>query len=154
MSFTVQLAYNAAPYNKISKPFTSGLALDGTLRDETSIVDPDILIEYDGALTDYNYAYIPTFRRYYFIKNIESVRNKLWRVSMHCDVLKTFSEGILGSPVIVSRSSSNFNMMLNDPYYRVQQNPIIMTKVFPNGFDTSAAQYVLALVGESVPVSS
>lgn len=150
----IYLCYSSEPYNKISKAIaTGGLSLQGTLRDETSIVDPEVLIEYDGALTSYNYAQIGDFRRYYFIKNIESVRKNLWRVSMHCDVLKTFAEGILGSPVIVARSSSDFNMMLNDPLYRVQQNPIIMTKVFPNGFDTSTAQYVLALVGESVPVS-
>lgn len=150
----IYLCYNNEPYNKISKAIsTSGLMLQGTLRDETSIVDPEVLIEYNGVLTDYNYAQIADFRRFYFIRNIESVRQNLWRVSMHCDVLKTFSEGILGSPVIVERSSSKFNMMLNDPYYRVQQNPIVMTKVFPNGFDTSHASYVLALVGESVPVS-
>lgn len=152
MSFVIDLMYNSAPYNKITKNPTSVRQLTGTLREETSIVDPEVNIEYNGALTDCNYAYIEQFRRYYFIRNIESVRNGLWRVYMHCDVLKTFSEGILGSPAIIERSTNNFNKYLNDPYFKCQQNPIIMTKNFPNGFDTSTATYVLALVGESVDV--
>lgn len=151
MSFVVNLMYNHDPHNKISKSPSSVISLTGTLKEETSIVDPEILIEYAGTLTSCNYAYIPEFLRYYFIKDIENYRNNLWRVKMHCDVLKTFSEGILGSPCIVKRSSSDFNMMLNDPYFKTQQNPLIMTQTFPNGFDVSQASYVLALIGEAVP---
>lgn len=153
MSFPIVLQYNKDPYNKISKSPLPVATITGDLREETSIVDPEILVEYDGALTAANYAYIESFRRWYFIKNIESYRDKLWRISMHCDVLKTFSEGILGSPAILARSSSNFNMYLNDPSFKCQQNPIIMTKAFPSGFDTSLSSYVLALVGESIPVT-
>lgn len=153
MSFVIDLMYNSDPYNKISKNPSSVRQLTGTLRSETSIVDPEIVVEYSGTLTDCNYAHIPALSRWYFIRNIDSVRNNLWKLYLHCDVLKTFSEGILGSPVIVGRSSVNFNMYLNDPFYKCQQNPIVMTQVFPNGFDTSNAAYVLALVGESVASS-
>lgn len=147
MSFNIVLMNNHDPYNKISKNPVTVRTISGTLRDETSIVDPDILIEYNGTLTDCNYAYIAEFSRYYFIKNIESVRTKLWRVSMHCDVLKTFSEGILGSPCIVARSSDRFNLYLNDAHYKAQQNPIIFTKKFPSGFDLTNATFVLGLIG-------
>ena len=154
MSFTVSFAFNRAPYNQISKPFSSALDVSGDLREETSIVDPEILIQYAGVLTAYNYAYISAFQRYYFIRNIESFRTSLWKVSMHCDVLKTFSQGILGSPAIIRRSSNNFNMYLDDPHYKCEVRPMVMTKTFPSGFDTSTASYVLALVGEAVPESS
>ena len=74
MAFSIVLMNNQDELNKIKKNPAPVRTLTGNLRDGTSIVDPEILIEYDGALTDCNYMYISTFHRYYFITNIESVR--------------------------------------------------------------------------------
>lgn len=152
MSFVINMMRNDDPYNKISKNPVSIRQLTGELKDEASIVDPVILIEHRGTLTDCNYAYIPEFQRYYYITNITAVRTNLWRVSMHCDVLKTFSEGILGSPCIVARSSNKFNMLLNDTDYKVFQNPWVLIQNFPNGFDLTQACYLVALIGPKVAV--
>jgi hypothetical protein len=69
---------------------------------------------------------------------------------MHCDVLKTFSEGILGSPCIIRRSSSAYNMYLEDPYTRVYQNPIVGFKRFPHGFNLDESQFVMTIFGDRV----
>lgn len=153
MSFTIELMHNKDPYNKINKNPDSVRSVTGTLKDETSIVDPDIIIEYSGTLTDCNYAYISEFSRYYYIRNIESVRTNLWRVSMHCDVLKTFAEGILGSPCIVAKNAKRFNMYLNDADYKCQQNEWVLTQNYPSGFDLSTAVYLLTLIGPKVPAT-
>lgn len=149
MSFDITLMSNSEPYNKIQKSPSAIITLSGTLKDNCSLIDPVVLIDREAAITDANYAYIPDFGRYYFIKNIESYKTGLWLVSMHCDVLMTYAAGILSSPAIVSRSSSNFNMFLNDDHYYTQENPMIFTKAFPSGFDTSQASYVLALIGQA-----
>lgn len=150
VGFDVTLMVNNDPYNKIQKsPVTVGNAYKGVLKEECSLVDPVILLEIDSVPVGANYAYIEAFGRYYFIKNVESYRNGLWSVSLHCDVLMTYSAGILASPVVVARSSSNFNMLLNDDSYYCQENPHIFTKAFPSGFDTSTASYVLALIGQA-----
>lgn len=91
--------------NKIIKEFNSNdaLTLAGYLRGECSILQPVILVEMSGSLiTQYNYCYIPEFGRYYFITNIESVRNNAWRVHCSVDVLMTYAEQILDLNVIVS----------------------------------------------------
>lgn len=150
MSFQIQLMKNTDPYNKIRKSPAAVATVEGTLKEETTIVDPEILIEYSSSLTGANYAYIEAFGRYYFINNVESYRNGLWSVKMHADVLMSFSSSILSSPAIVARSSNNFNMMLNDDHYFCQENPYIFTKAFPSGFNTAQASFVLALIGESV----
>lgn len=147
MSFDIHLMRCDDPYNKINKVPVTVTTVTGELKDNCTIVDPDIMIQYDGAFIAANYAYIPTFNRYYFIKNAESVSNGLWTLTMHTDVLYSFQQSILNSPAVVARSSNNFNMMLNDDHYHIQENPYIFTKTFPNGFDTSLASYVLALVG-------
>ncbi len=154
MSFTIDLMYNGDEINKISKNPTSRLAVIGTLRDESSIVDPVILIEYNGDLVNVNYAHISKFNRWYFITDITSVRTGLWRVAMHCDVLKTYSEGILGSTGVIARQENLYNLYLDDYFFKCYQNSMIVTKVFPNGFGNQA--FVLAMMGSegSTPDSS
>lgn len=149
MAFSIQFMYNNEPMNKISKsPQNIGSPISGVLRAESSIVDPVILIETDEqSVVAANYAYIEAFGRYYYIRDWESVRNGLWRVTMHTDVLKTFSEGILGSPCIVAKSSNRFNMYLNDSNYKLKQNPLISTQIFPNGF-SGDCEFVVTLLGD------
>lgn len=147
MSFAIQFMYNRDPLNKINKTPESKFSLTGTLKDQCDITNPVILIDRSSPL-DANYAYIPTFLRYYYITDMVQVRTNLWEIHMHCDVLKTFSEGILGSPCIAAKSSSRFNLYLNDENYKCQQNSIVMTKTFPQGFNTANACYILSLLGD------
>lgn len=145
MAFVIKLMNNQQELNKISKTPAEVMSLTGTLREETDIVNPQINVEYNGTLTNVNYMYIGMFHRYYFITKIESVRTGLWRIYAHCDVLKTYSEAILGTECVVARSESNFNLMLNDSFFKVYANPRLQVINFPNKF--SGESYVLAMKG-------
>ena len=156
MSFPIKFIYNNEPMNKISKNVDNEImTLTGTLRDESSIVDPVVLVECPDPITA-NYAYIEAFRRYYFIKDISAFRSyqdenqnmhNLWRITMHTDVLKTFSKGILGSPCVVAKSTNRFNLYLNDSNYKCYAYEYVSTQRFPGGFDTEHPSYVLTLLG-------
>lgn len=143
--FTIELMNNTEELNKISKNPTLVRSLSGYLREETDIVDPEILIEFDGTLTDCNYMHIPILNRYYFITKITSVRTKLWRVSAHCDVLKTYAEGILNTQCVVARSESRYNLFLNDSMFKVYANPRLQIAKFPNKF--TGESYILVMNG-------
>lgn len=145
MAFDIILMNNQEELNKISKSPTTVMTLTGSLRDEANIVDPVILIEYDGTLTNCNYMRIATFNRYYFITKIESVRTGLWRVYAHCDVLKTYAEAILGTEAVVARSETKWNLLINDAMFKVYSNPRIQIANFPNKF--SGEDYVLVMNG-------
>lgn len=145
MSFSIQLMNNTDELNKITKSPGTVMTLQGTLRDEASIVDPVILVEYDGALTGVNYMHIPTFNRYYFINDIVSVRNKLWRIHAHCDVLKTYSEGILGTPAVVARNENTYNLLLDDSMFKVESDPLLQICKFPQKF--TGQSYLLIMNG-------
>lgn len=147
MAFEIKLMYNNEPMNKISKTPQEIRTVSGVLRDESSIVDPIILIETANPIAA-NYAYIGEFNRYYFIRNWEAVRNGLWRCTMHTDVLKTFAEGILGSPCIVARSTSKKNYFLNDNMLLRQQNEYVFTQNFPSGFNLNNSRFILSLIGD------
>lgn len=154
MSFPIVFMYNNEPMNKIVKRPEERFTATGDLRDECSIVDPEFIVEVADPTTA-NYAYIGPWHRYYYITDItayrsflkDNVMHNLWKIKMHCDVLYTFSEGILNSPCVVGKSSTSFNMYLNDSHYKCKQNDLISVQNFPQGFDLTQARFVLTLLG-------
>ncbi len=101
----ITLCNNFSELNKINKNISAGIELSGTLRDKTNVINPDIIIEIENP-TGYNYCYIPSFGRYYYITDMQSVRNGLWRIMLKVDVLMSFKASIMGVPIILSGSES------------------------------------------------
>lgn len=140
------LYQNISEYNAVNKTINNLTTLTGTLREESSIIDPIITIsDIDSYVGSMNYAYIPEFNRYYFITNIETIRNKLWRVSFHVDVLYTYREQIKSNSAIIERNETQYDLKLNDGLFKTQQNPRIAQFPFPSGFNTW--NFVLAIAG-------
>lgn len=143
---TLELYSNSSEYAALDKDLELQLTLSGTLREESSIIDPTILVEdLDDHITAINYAYIPEFGRYYFITNIESVRNHLWRLTLHVDVLHTYAAGIRANSGIIERNENMYDLQLNDGLFKTRQNPRIAQYPFPAGFNTW--NFVLAVAG-------
>lgn len=87
--------------NDLNKTISDKVELVGALREASSIIAPSILIQSNPI--GYNYAYIPEFGRYYYIKNITAFRKGAYIVDLKCDVLMSFKEEILNMRGIVSR---------------------------------------------------
>lgn len=148
MSFNVIIMENKSEPIKVTKDLVTINTYSGTLKEETSLMDPVIKIECDIARASRcNYLSIPTFNRYYFVRDVRSIRHNLFEFSCHCDVLTSFADSIKACKAIVSRQENNWNLYLNDGVFKVYQNPIILTKEFPNGFTTP--EFVLAVAGSA-----
>ena len=148
MSFNIRLILNNSALNVADKDFTTIDTLTGNLRNETSVTNPTIIIESNvNDIAECNYFYIPQFHRYYFVTDIRSIRNGLVEISGHCDVLTTaFKLGTLTDCMgITKRQQTDWNLDINDGYFKVYQNPIVTTELFPQGFNTFS--YVLAVAG-------
>lgn len=61
-----------------------------------------------------NYMYIPLFNRYYFISDISSVANHLWRITSNVDVLMSYKDQILETNAFVARNQNEFNKDIID----------------------------------------
>lgn len=85
----------------VRKTLQNSFELTGSLRGESSVINPSFLIELTNP-SQYNYCFIPEFNRYYFISNITSVRTNIWRIDCSVDVLMSFQAQILNLDVIVS----------------------------------------------------
>lgn len=108
----IRLCNNNSEKNKINKTITAGITLSGTLRNSSNVVTPTIIINIENP-TIYNYAYIPEFKRYYFITDYISVRKGIWQLNLKSDVLMSFKDSILASRVLVNKSESNGNNYLS-----------------------------------------
>ena len=147
MSFEIKLQTNSSEKNKLDKTLTDILTLNGTLRNESSILNPTIRIEGDvSQVINCNYMTIPTFGRSYFITDITSLRNNIFEVSGPGDVLSTYKAGIRSNVGIIFRQENVYNLYLDDGVLKVYNNPQIVTKEFPGGF--SGYEYILAIAGD------
>jgi len=142
----VKFYVNNSEYNTIRKEIQEVLSFTGTLRGDSSLIDPIITVEANSNLIPtINYCYIPEFERYYFVNNITSIRNNLWEFRMHVDVLMTYADAILENYAIIQRNAYEYDLLLNDGIFVTQQNPRKSAHQFPSGFDHY--DYVLAIAG-------
>ena len=100
----ILLYNNHSEKNELNKNISDEGLFQGTLRQETSVTAPEVLIESTSFISSYNYAYIPDFDRYYYIIDVSVVRQSLWRVALKCDVLMSFRDSILACPAIINHT--------------------------------------------------
>lgn len=105
--------------NDLNKTISDKVELVGALRDASSIIAPSILIQSNPI--GYNYAYIPEFGRYYYIKNITAFRKGVYIVDLKCDVLMSFKDEILEMSGIVSRLTTGSPYVQRDVLCKVTE---------------------------------
>lgn len=135
---------------QLDKTVSYSVNLSGTLRNETNVVNPTILVEANvSTLAACNYMSIPVFGRFYFITDIRSISDKLCEVSGHCDVLSTYKAGIRANNAIVGRSATkgNWNLYLNDPMLKVTNKSNIITKTGWTAFPKDQFSLMLITMG-------
>ena len=142
---TIKLYRNMSEEIAVTKNITDEITYTGNLRNESSVIDPVILIE-AANLSDYNYAWIEEFHRFYFIRNIVSVRTGLWRLTMHVDVLSTYAGYIKDNNAIMSRNSNVWNLYYQDEQFKILNYETIQTKAFGTSL-TPSSNFVLITAG-------
>ena len=143
---TIEFYNNFSEDNRLNKTITGVKTCTGTLKEESNIIDPSVLI----ALTDVtgiNYAYIPTFGRYYFVTDISVDRQKLYRVSLRCDVLMSYKSQILQCKGILKESTSkNISNYLPSNSWVALQKDSTYIKSFPSGLPDNG-KFILITAG-------
>ena len=127
MAFTINLYNNSSEPEVVDKSLSLQTSLQGQLKDNTSIITPTILMNINSIPTA-NYMYIPDFHRYYYITNIECVRNGLIQISAKCDVLMTYKSGIRACNALVERQEYNYNPYLVDNLYPMDNKNTVSSK--------------------------
>ena len=85
----------------------------------TSLLAPQVVLDFDPAIlsSGYNYAYIDTYGRYYYITDMAADSGKKIIISLAVDVLNTYKSQILESPVNVVRWQGASRSQIYDSQY-------------------------------------
>ena len=132
----ISFGVTSSEKRQLDKSVSYAVSVSGTLRNETNVVNPTIVVEANiSTLAGCNYMSIPAFHRQYFITDIRSLNNELCEVSGHCDVLSTYKDGIRANTAIVGRSATqgNWNLLMNDTQIKLNNKKQIIVK---KGFQT------------------
>lgn len=118
MGFTVRLFTLSKRDNSTKRPTGNGTEYSCIIKSGSGILHPTISLDL-GKVNDpsqYNYAYIPDFDRYYFIEEWYFER-ALWTASLKVDVLATYKTEIGNSRLYVMRCASEHDGNIIDTLY-------------------------------------
>lgn len=130
---------------RIKKVLEDELVLNGSLRDQSSIITPTFALETNPI--GYNYCYIPAFGRYYYIKNIVAVRKNLFQLQLKCDVLMTYQTEIYALQALIDREE-NTDTSYVDGDFVVDSRPLHEKIEFTSPF-TEENYVLVALKGSA-----
>ena len=116
--FNIRLFKFNKKSNSTKKPvLNTGQTFSCTMKTSSSIINPVIDIKYPAnQIPDFNYAYIDSFKRYFYITDTEFSIG-VWTLYLSVDVLATYKDDILNSSQYVLRSYSNYDGDLIDSIY-------------------------------------
>lgn len=141
----IKLYKNLSEVNTIGKTLTGESDRSGTLKEGCSVLSPSVVLTGEN-LSGFNYAYIPQFSRYYFIKEITSVKSGLWEISMRVDVLESYKDSIKENTAILKRQAKVWDLYLNDEKFKAESTNKTATILFPqNHFNT--VNFILTVAG-------
>ena len=128
---------------------TNRFVMNGSLKEESSVIDPVILIEKNNpTFYNYNYMYIPEFKRWYYINDVISIKNGLWEIHAHVDVLYTWGADIKRMNGVADKLEdiTKANVYFDDGSFIMDSRNDIEVKEFPNGLNENGS-YILICAG-------
>lgn len=108
--------YQFAKRTNSTKRPSGGRGFGIDLKAPCSIINPEIKIATQEDPTGYNYCYLPTFNRYYWVKNW-TYSDGLWTASLSVDALASYRDQIGSSTEYVVRSSAKYDPKIVDNLY-------------------------------------
>lgn len=150
MAFTISLFKTVSENNRVVKTLTDEKQLSGELRNQTSVLNPSIIIESAENISTYNFAYISEFGRYYYITDIMSIRTNFWVVSMRCDVLMSYKDEIRSMNVILNNTQeTGLSNYISSPNWVNLVKTKTDIKTFPKGLSNEGEFILITAGGDS-----
>ena len=142
--------YAFEKHSNSTKQPSGGTTYNCTLIQPCGVMSPQIQLEIGQTNpVEYNYAYIPDFKRYYFIRDWSWDRG-IWTATMAVDVLASFKEDIGNSSQYVLRAAAESNGFITDTVYpgtATFTKQVTQLSGMPFWKDLVNGEYVLGVVG-------
>ena len=134
--------------NSTKAPTGNGYAIPCTLKSINDLETLSIELPKTNNLPQYNYCYIPKFKRYYFVENV-TFNGGLYSYDLVCDVLASFKAEILSSTQFIERSASLYNGNILDSQYLTLSNMNVIKKTVDFPVDRNQGMYIVGVVGKA-----
>ena len=148
--FTVTMFSFTKRANSTAQP-SGGTSFNCVLKSDSSILTPTIELQLPiTQAPNYNYAYIPAYGRYYYVKDW-LFTNRLWVASLSVDVLATYKSAIGNSFLYVTRSSATFDGSIIDNEYptKTTYTQSIISNSTPFVQSLAEGTYILGILSGS-----
>lgn len=154
MSFKVQLYTFAKRDNSTKQPTGTGTEFSCVLKSGSGIMHPVLSFDLGiaGDPSQYNYAYIPAFERYYFIEEWYFNR-ALWTATLKVDVLATYKTEIGGSSLYIMRAAGAHDGNIIDTLYPAKAGCSFASDTKSNPWNTTGC-FVVGVVANDANFGS
>ena len=121
--FSVRFYTFSKPENSTALPGSAAVEFSCTAKTPFSVLSPNITIIQNGSggaaewnPSQYNYAYIPSLNRYYFVLNWTN-SGPTWEATLRVDALASYRTTIGNFSTYVYRSSHEYDGLVKDSQY-------------------------------------
>lgn len=162
MAFTVTLWQYNKRTNSTARPSTTGMVATCVSNDSLDMANPvlPLNIGATGNPTRYNYAYINSFGRYYWITGWE-FSGGLWIATCTVDVLASWRTEIGQQTCYVGRAAADFDGRLVDTTYPATADYTVRTSAFTLRdadqlawhTDGTTGMYIMGVIGKGGAVN-
>ena len=139
--FSLKAYHNQSENIKIGKTLTLVAEYQGSLKEDCSILKPSVILQIDSFPT-FNYVYIPSFNRYYFVVGITSIKNGLWQIDCAVDVLESYGSDIKSNTALLERQQNIYNQYLPDPLMETESTSLMQTLEFGQEFKSCGVIFI------------
>lgn len=121
--------------NRVDKTnyLTYVATIGGKFRNSVNIKNTVIDMENFNIVSTYNYIYIASLNRFYFVDNVDLLTNNITRLTISEDVLFSHLDLILKQYAFINRNENDYNSYLTDSRRAYYDTPIIEYTEYTTG---------------------
>lgn len=136
----IKLYNTSSPKIKVNKTLNLVADIDGEPHDIVSETEMSVRLStgHLAGVKGSNYCYIATTGKYYYISPNYQIDNQSVIVFLKEDVLMSLKTQIYAQTCTISKNENLSDAYLYDDNYKIDAYSNIVTKEFPNGFDTES----------------
>lgn len=142
----IHIYHNNSENNAINKNIVGITSPDCVVKDPISMITPTVILNSFENMSYCNYAYIPSFNRYYFIDDIRPLTGSRVELSLRVDVLETYKDTLLALSAVLDKQEANGSPYYNDGSFNVLAREFLQSYNFPNGFNAEG-EFILITCG-------
>lgn len=142
----VILYKNSSENNVIGKSLAQIKSVEANLKNDVSIINPTLVLNYTANILNSNYCFIPKFNRYYFIDEIVPITGDRSIIRCKVDVLESFKNDIKSLTAIINKQETIADKFIDDGSWIVENKDFLQSYNFSNGFNDSG-EFILITAG-------